>query len=134
MKTTRNLVKHRLLGICGAALAVGLLAGPATTSAASQVVVNGHCSGRSASVLTVAHENGRISIEFEVDQNVIGKTWRVGLRDNSQLVWAGSAVTAAPDGSLTVMKLTADRTGLDHITASARNPVTGETCSAVATI
>jgi hypothetical protein len=134
MKTTRNLAKHRLLGICGAAIAIGLLAAPATTSAASQVVRTGHCSGASASVLTVAHENGRISIEFEVDQNVIGKTWRVALRDNTQLVWAGTAVTAAPDGSLTVMKLTANRTGLDHITAYARNPVTGETCSAAAAI
>jgi hypothetical protein len=134
VKTIGRITKHRALGLGSAVLAIGLLAGPATTSAASQVVVNGHCSGHSASVLTVAHENGRISIEFEVDQNVVGKTWRIALRDNTLLVWAGSAVTAAPDGSLTVMKLTTDRTGLDHIAASARNPVTGETCSAAAAV
>lgn len=134
MNTIRKLAGKRALTLVAVALTVGVLAFPAGTMAASQRVVNGHCTGRSASVLTVAHENGRINIEFEVDQNVIGKTWRVGLSDNRQRVFSGYAKTAAPDGSLTVDMLTRDRPGLDLIRATAHNPVTGETCTASASI
>src|SRR5262245_8359718 len=57
------------------ALLVGLLLLiPATTALAGQgdVIRDGSCSGRSDWKLKLSPQDGRIEVEFEVDQNVVG--------------------------------------------------------------
>ena len=75
-----------------------------------------------------------LEVEFEVDQNVIGDTWNVRMKDNGTVFFRGQAVTKGPSGSFEVRKVTADRPGTDNVVALARNLSTGETCKGSASI
>lgn len=118
-------------------MAVGILGG-ATQAFASgggeKVVTEGACSGASAWKLQLSPENGRLEVELEVDQNVIGDTWKVVLKDNGTVFFQGQAVTQGPSGSFEVRKLTADRVGTDNVVGLAKNLSTGETCKAIGSI
>jgi hypothetical protein len=49
--------------------------------------------------LKLSQEDGRIEVEFEVDQNRNGVPWKVTLRRNGSVVAATTAITRAPSGS-----------------------------------
>ena len=51
----------------------------------------GPCSGTSDWKLKAKADNGRLEVEFEVDQNVAGDTWTVRLKDNGMVFFKGSA-------------------------------------------
>jgi hypothetical protein len=100
----------------------------------SDVVTSGSCSGASTWKLKLSPDNAQIEVEFEVDQNVVGDTWKLVMRDNGTVFFKGRATTTSASGSFEVRQLTADLEGSDHIVAKALNLSTGETCKGRATL
>ena len=60
---------------------------------------SGTCSAASQSKLKVKADNGRLETEFEVDQNRVGKRWRVTFKRNGSTVFRSIRTTQAPSGS-----------------------------------
>ena len=117
------------------ALALGTIVSlPAYAHDGARVTRSGVCSGSSTSKVTLKHEDGRIEAEFEVDSNRVGQRWNVVIKDNGVIVFSGSRTTQAPSGSFEVRRLIANRAGTDAIVASAKNPTSGESCVARASI
>jgi hypothetical protein len=127
MTNTDALPDRSLLrrGACAALVATTLaattvaLSAPASASGGDAVRASGSCSAGATWKLKAKPDNGRIEVEFEVDSNKVGQTWRVRLRDNGELFFAGSRTTQAPSGSFTVHRRTADLAGSDLIRARA---------------
>lgn len=95
----------------------------------------GTCTGPSTTKIKVKEEDGgRLEVEFEVDQNVVGRRWGVVLRRNGRVVLRRSARTRAPSGSFTVRALLADGSGPDTVAGLARSVQGGERCTARATL
>ena len=110
-------------------MAVGMLAFPATMVAkGASVIHTGSCSASSDWKLKAKPDNGKLEVEFEVDQNVNGQVWNVKLKDNGSTFWHGVRTTQAPSGSFSVTKRTANNAGTDTITGRAVNQSTGEVC------
>jgi hypothetical protein len=117
-----------------AAVAIAAALGATTVQAASAksgdgVRVAGTCSDTSSSKLKVKHDDRRLAVEFEVDQNRNGVRWRVVLRHNGVVAVRTRATTHAPSGSFSVERRLADGAGSDRITARATSP-SGEVCTA----
>ena len=89
----------------------------------------GTCSAASHSKLKVKADDGRLETEFEVDQNRVGKRWRVTILKNGSTVFRGIRTTQAPSGSFEVRRLLAGGAG-SRIVATARSLSGGETCRA----
>jgi hypothetical protein len=122
--------------IAGAsALAISALAMPAVTTARDgDVIRRGDCTSASDWKLKLSPEDGRIEVEFEVDQNRNGQTWNVRLKQDGVTFWSGQKTTRAPSGSFEVRKLASDRAGVHTFVGRARNPKTGEVCRGTASI
>ena len=113
------------------ALAVAALALPASAPANdSEIRRAGECTGGSTSKIKVKPDDGRLEVEFEVDQNRNDQRWRVRMVDNGILVFEGTRRTQAPSGSFSVERRIDNLPGTDSIRARARNPKTGERCLA----
>lgn len=108
-------------------------AGPAAAKG-TDVIRQGSCSDSSNWKLKVSPDDNRIEVEFEVDSNVNGQTWRVKVFQNGSRVFRGTRVTSAPSGSFTVRKRVTDTSGVDRFRARASNPVTSETCLGTAAV
>jgi len=123
------------LGLAVAALA----AVPATASGGGdddddgERRVAGRCTDGSSAKLKAKHDDGRLEVEFEVDQNRNGVTWNVRVRRNGKRVVSTRATTRAPSGSFSVEREIADGPGRDRIVARATSP-SGEVCRARVTI
>ena len=124
----------RLIATTGIASAIllGSLAAPAATFAKGSdgVRATGTCTGNSTSKIKAKLDNGRIEVEFEVDQNRNNRLWTVRLYDDGIRVFTGLRRTVAPSGSFTVTRWIPDRAGTDTIVARAVNASTGEVCRA----
>jgi hypothetical protein len=108
---------------------------PSAVSASDGDIRNaGECTGSSSSKIKVKPDDGRIEVEFEVDQNVNGQKWKVKLKNGSDVVFKGVATTKAPSGSFSIERKITDRAGADQIKAVARSKSSGEQCSAAASI
>ena len=83
------------------ALLIGGSAVP-TLAKDGDVIRRGACSGASDWKLKLSEENGRIEVEYEVDQNRVGDSWRVRIRHDDDLVFARTRTTRAPSGSFEV--------------------------------
>jgi hypothetical protein len=92
----------------------------------------GQCSAVSHSRLKAKLDDGRLETEFEVDQNRVGKRWRVTISMNGSTVFRSIRTTQAPSGSFEVRRLLAGGTG-SHIVATAKSLSSGETCRAALT-
>ena len=92
------------------------------------VRVKGSCTASSTAKLKLSEENGRIEVEFEVDQNRNGVRWAVVLRRQGNVVLRTTKVTRGPSGSFEARALVANGPGADAISATATR--SGETCSA----
>jgi hypothetical protein len=114
------------VAIGGAAL---LSSGTALANDAD-VITTGTCSLGSTWKLKHSPENGQLEVEFEVDQNVAGQTWKVVLTTNGNEILRTRAVTNVESGSFDVQALTANAAGVDRTVATAKNPATGEVCRA----
>ncbi|MBA3431735.1 MAG: hypothetical protein H0U16_09685 [Actinobacteria bacterium] len=117
------------------AVMAGLMTAALMTSVAPFAAANdadkineGNCSGRSDWKYKASPENGKIEVEYEVDQNRNGDTWKVRLRHEGDLFFSGSRVTRAPSGSFEVRRVVGNRAGTDNFTARAVNQRTGEVC------
>jgi peptide subunit release factor 1 (eRF1) len=102
---------HKLT-ITGIATLIGLvvLASTATAGSAKRdpgVLKRGKCSVHSAWKLKAKNDDGRIETAIEVDQNRVGKRWRVTIFRNGSKVFSGIRTTRPPSGSFEVGRLLA---------------------------
>jgi hypothetical protein len=116
-----------------AAFAIAAALGATTVQSASAkngdgIRVAGKCSVSSTSKLKVKHDDRRLQVEFEVDQNHVGVPWTVEIRKDGQLVIQGTRQTLAPSGSFSLERHIAGTTG----TITARATRSGEVCTATA--
>ncbi len=117
-----------------AALSTALLVtgAPLATSAAAKggdaTIRTGSCSGTADWKLKAKHDNGRIELEWEVDSNRVGQTWRVRVRDNGVRVVATRATTGGASGSFSVERRVANGAGTDSFVARATDLSSGQTC------
>lgn len=98
-----------------------------------QVRVAGTCGKGATSKLKLKQDDGGIEVEFEVDHNRSGETWKVVVVQEGHVVWSGRARTRAPSGSLTVRRQIGDLSGADRVTARAVGP-RGISCVASAIV
>jgi hypothetical protein len=90
----------------------------------------GSCSGSADWKLKAKPDDGRIEVEWEVDSNRNGQTWRVRIFDNGNRVVATRATTHGPSGSFSVERKIPDLAGSDNLVARARHLGTGQVCRA----
>jgi hypothetical protein len=115
--------------VAGVAAAAVLLAAPgAVAKSGPRVIETGPCSAASDWKLKVKPEDGRLEVEYEVDQNVNGDKWRVVLRHNGARFARVTKTTRPPSGSFEVRRLVNDAAGKDRIRGRATNLRTGEVC------
>jgi hypothetical protein len=123
---------NRLIAIGASAVvaAAGLLSAAPGAAAKDRddVKVVGSCTRTSASELKLSAEDGRIEVEFEVDQNRVGVRWSVVIRRNGRIVHRAVKVTRRPSGSFTARVVTANAAGQDRFVATATRA--GESCRA----
>lgn len=112
--------------------AMAMLPGVAPARDNPGVIKTGRCSNGATWKLKAKHEDGRLEVEFEVDQNVSGRRWTVALRRNGAIVFRGVRVTRPPSGSFEIERRIGDPAGSDRIAASAR-AAAGGTCRAALT-
>ena len=112
------------------ALTVALVAVPAGAAKNREDVrVRGACTGASTSKLKLSGEDGRIEVEFEVDQNRNGVRWNVTLFQNGKRVARLVRVTRGPSGSFEARIVAPNRAGADRFVARATR-ASGESCTA----
>jgi hypothetical protein len=106
---------------------------PAALAKPGDVVRTGTCSGASTWKLKLSPEDGAIEVDFEVDQNVVGDTWKVRILHNGALAFTGKFATPAPSGSFDARIVEPNQAGADTFKARALNTRTGELCVGRAT-
>ena len=111
------------------AAVVALAVAPAGMAKRGDVRVAGKCTKSSTSKLKLSEENGRIEVEFEVDQNRNGVRWKVAIFQNGSRIARMTRVTRPPSGSFEARVLAANRPGADTFRARATSP-SGEVCTA----
>jgi hypothetical protein len=120
------------IAAASAGLVVALVAVPTTVAKDGDVLVRGTCTGATTSKLKLSEEDGRIEVEFEVDQNRNGVRWTVTLRRPTTLLVRTTRVTRGPSGSFELRRVVGNRAGPDRIVARATR-ASGELCRAAAT-
>ncbi len=121
--------------LTAAALSTALLVAgaPLASSAVAKggddrVIRTGSCSGTADWKLKAKSDDGRIEVEWEVDSNHAGQTWRVRVRDDGVLVVKTRATTGGASGSFSVQRSIANRAGADSIVARSRDLSSGQLC------
>jgi hypothetical protein len=115
------------LAISAAALTVA----PLASAKGPGVRVSGVCTQNSTAKVKLSREDGRIEVEFEVDQNRNGVPWKVTLRRNGSRVASATARTHAPSGSFSLRRVIS---GAQGTVAAVATRASGERCTARATI
>jgi len=116
-----------------AALALAPAAASAKHGGDRGVRVAGSCDHGVTSKLKLKNDDGVIEVEFEVDQNRVGRTWNVKLKRDGSVFWRGQRTTQAPSGSFSVQRRLANGPGSDHVVGKAISP-SGQVCRASLTI
>jgi hypothetical protein len=126
---------QRIMRIAVAGALMFTVAGTTNAFAkAGDVIKSGACSGTSDWKLKLSPDNGKIEVEYQVDSNKAGQTWKVRLFENGNRIFAGTRTTQAPSGSFTVRVLAANTAGSDSFRARAENVNNGEICGGSASI
>lgn len=128
MRTRRLLVST----VLASALAIPVAA-PAIAKD-GDVERSGNCSTRSDWKLKLSPEDGGLEVEYEVDQNVVGRKWRVVLKHDGYRFFKDLRTTKAPSGSFEVRRVINNKSGTDGVTAKATNLRSGEVCRGAAKI
>ena len=124
--------KRRSLWIVVFVAALCALAlGPQASAKEGDILVSGTCTGASTAKLKLSQENGRIEVEFEVDQNRNGMRWTVVLERGGTRLASLTRTTRPPSGSFEARRIVSNRAGADVIRARATR--SGESCRARAT-
>ncbi len=143
-------MRRGLVAITGTALAVAMISVPAAVArngaddgpgddrggsrATADVRVRGTCTLSSTAKLKLSPEDGRVEVEFEVDENRNGSRWGVALTRNGTRVVGRAATTRAPSGSFEARAVIGAASPRTTVTAVARRAATGEVCRATATL
>jgi hypothetical protein len=130
-------MRKTFIGIIALIAGLVVVASTATVAGAKGnpgVVKQGKCSASATWKLKAKNDDGRIEAEFEVDQNRVGKRWRVTILRNGSTVFSGIRTTRAPSGSFSVQRLLAGTAGTDRIVAKAKALSSGQTCSAALSV
>jgi hypothetical protein len=124
----------------GSLLLVVLLICPASAIARggddggrTEVRVGGTCGRGATSKLRLRGRDGAIRVQFEVDHNRSGASWRVVLVQDRRIVWRGRARTRGSGASFEIERSLRDLPGADQVSARAWGP-RGVTCAATATL
>ena len=118
----------RILGVALAgALALSVAGARPASAKDGDVIRRGPCSASAEWKLKLSPENGRIEVEYEVDSNVNGQTWRVKIFQNGDRVFRGRRTTSGPSGSFDLRLVRPDTQGRDTFRARATNA--GQTCT-----
>jgi hypothetical protein len=107
---------------------LALTIAPAAVAKDGDILRRGTCTGVSTSKIKLSEEDGRIEVEFEVDQNRNGVRWNVVIRQNGRSAANLVRVTRAPSGSFEARIVAPNRAGTDTFVATATR--SGETCRA----
>jgi len=119
----------RILGVALAGALALTLAGTVPASAKDgDVIERGSCSGSTEWKLKLSPQDNGIEVEFEVDSNVTGQSWRVRIFQNGDRIFAGTRETKGASGSFSVRVVADDTAGTDAFRGKAVNPSTDETC------
>ena len=113
---------------CSAALVVSAAPLAQARDDDGRIIRTGSCSGSADWKLKAKHDDGRIELEYEVDSNQSGQTWRVRVRDNGVRVIATRATTGGRSGSFDVERKVTNRAGSDSFVARARDLSSGQLC------
>lgn len=116
------------IGLAGVVAAASLSVAPWAAANDDDVIREGACSGSSDWKLKLSPENGKIEVEFEVDQNVVGDEWRVVMRHEGDVFFRGKRTTQGPSGSFEVRRVEQNLAGTDSFRARARNLDGDEVC------
>ena len=140
-------MRRGLTGALGTALAAGLIVVVPVALASNgggnggggggndrDVRAAGSCTLRSTAKIKLSPEDGGVEVEFEVDENRVGKTWSVVVNRNGSRVLSRKATTNARSGSFEVRTVVGRGTPRTNVTAVARRAATGEVCRASASI
>ena len=122
-------MKTRLAaGVVGASMLLTLAGTPVHASGDRERIKRTSCSENSSSKLKVKTDDGRLEVEFEVDQNRTGDKWKVRLRNDGSTFFRGKRTTRGASGSFSVERKTSNGPGKDRISGRARNLRTNEVC------
>ena len=111
------------------ALAIALVSAPVGAAKDGDKLVRGTCTSGATSKLKLSEENGRIEVEFEVDQNRNGVRWNVVIVQNGKRIARMSRVTKGPSGSFEARVVAPNQPGTDKFTARATR-ASGAVCTA----
>jgi hypothetical protein len=127
---TRTSTLRKLIAAGGTATLVAVAMPTVFASTASAGTLSeGSCSGTSRYDLDVEAEHGGYEVEFEVDSNVPGQTWKVKLWQNDGR-FLSRVMTTDREGEIDGDRHRANTPGADTFKLWAKNTTTGETCSA----
>jgi hypothetical protein len=115
-------------GVVGVSMLLAMPGTPAQAGDDRERIKRTRCSEASSSKLKVKTDNGRLEVEFEVDQNRSGDKWKVRLRNDGESFFRGKRTTAGASGSFSVERKTSNGPGKDRISGRARNLRTDEVC------
>lgn len=101
---------------------------PLASANDADVIREGRCSGRSDWKLKLSPEDGRIEVEYEVDQNRVGDTWKIRLKHDGKRFFKGKRTTKGDSGSFEVRRVQPNHRGKDRFRARAVNLRTDEVC------
>jgi hypothetical protein len=116
-----------------AIMAMTLTVSPAALANEDDVIREGRCTGAASWKLKLSPENGRLEVEFEVDQNRVGRRWKVTLKKNGNRFFRGFRRTTAPSGSFELRRVASNAAGNDFVVANARSLRGGQRCRGAAT-
>ena len=102
---------------------------PRTATSSTQ----GSCTGSTDWKLKLSEEDGRIEVEFEVDQNQNGHTWNVTLKRNGSVVWTGQRTTQGAERLVRGPQGHQRRGGRRQDRRPRHVPGSGEVCRGTAT-
>lgn len=91
------------------------------------VIARSQGTGGSTCKLKASPQNGRIEVEYELDQARPGHRWQIVLKKNKRRILR-TTQTVNIQGNIELRKLTGDGPGRERISARARNLLTGERC------
>lgn len=91
------------------------------------LIARGSCGGRIKTKLKASPENGRIELEYELDNAAPNEAWRILIRKNGRTILRTTRRTNG-FGDLEVRKLTSNGNGNERIEASAKRVSGGGVC------
>ncbi len=122
----KKVIAASVAALCGLTIAVA--AAPAGVAKDGDVIRRGNCTGSTDWKLKLSEEDGRIEVEFEVDQNRNGVSWNVRLFQNGSQIARATRVTRGPSGSFEFRRVAPNTAGTDSFRARATR-ASGEVCT-----